>query len=93
MSTFEVTETVVLGCTVKDSTGTLADPATSMAVTVRDPAGTVVVSAQAMTQDSTGTYHYDYTSAATALRGEYVILYTATDGTRISTKRDTFVLE
>lgn len=84
--------TVVCSITIKDA-GVLTDPATSITVTVYDPSNTAVVSAQAMSKDSTGTYHYNYTSSASAIRGEYIVIYTATDGSEVTKQKDTFYLE
>jgi hypothetical protein len=62
-----------------------------MKITVTDKkAGTVVVDAQTMTEDSTGTYHYDYTPASTVSLGIYTVLYTAVHATKTSKCKDHF---
>lgn len=91
MASFERQETVILEQVVTDSkTGALKNPATSMVVTVTDPLDAVVVAAQAMANDSVGNYHYDYTLGAGAVLGVYQVLYTATDGSRVTKGWDSF---
>ena len=91
---FQRAETVICSILVKNSADTLTDPATSMVIEITDPEGRyVVAAATAMTKDTTGTYHYDYTPASNAVLGVYRIRYTATDGTRVSIGLDDFVLE
>ena len=74
------------------STGAVADPATSITCTIKDPTGTKVVDDAAMTNDATGYYHYDYNSAS-AKKGNYEVYYTLTDGTRVTIPKDTFTLD
>lgn len=93
MKTFQRPETVICSITVKTAAGVLTDPDTSMTITITDTNGTVKVNASAMTKDSTGTYHYDYTPASDATLGRYTIKYTATDGTRVTNQLDDFYLE
>lgn len=83
MADFEIGEVIVCSITVKDSAGTLTSPATSMQVSVKDMAGASILAATDMTEDSTGTYHYDWATASRSA-GTYVIRYTATDGARIT---------
>ena len=94
MATFQRGETIVCSITVKDSDGTLTSPATSTKITITDKQGIAVVDNQAMTNtgDATGYFHYDY-GTTTALRGDYKVRYTATDGTRITIEDDSFHLE
>ena len=93
MASFRIAETVVCSITVTTtSSGALTNPATSMNITITDPSGVKVVDAQAMTNNSTGKYSYDYTSLGTAISGKYVVVYTATDGTRVSKTNDSFDL-
>jgi len=89
---FHVGETVICSIEVRDADGDLADPATSMKITITNNQNGIEVDAQAMTKDSTGLYHYDWTSAATAPLGVYYIIYTATDGTRVSIAKDSVEL-
>lgn len=93
MALFEIGETIRCSIEIRDSAGTLTDPATSITITIFDPNGLEVVSAVGMTNDGVGLDHYDYTSAMTVLAGEYTVLYIATDGAVITKQKDTFVLE
>ena len=94
MAKFDVGETAVCSIEVRDMDGVLKNPATSMTITITNPSGTKVVDTQSMgTPDSTGKYHYDYTSAESAIAGEYNVLYVATDGSRIAKQTDKFQLE
>ncbi len=94
MGNFNQGTTVICSITVTDSvTGVLTNPATSMTIGIKDSVGTTVVAAAtAMVNDSNGKYHYDFNSAGRSL-GTYYITYTATDGTRITVQRSTFILE
>ncbi len=92
MSLFNIGETVVCSVEVKNTAGVLVDPATSMTTTITSPQKTIVVSAQNMSKDSTGKYHYDYTSEVTAPDGKYTAAYKATDGTRITIAKNIFEL-
>ena len=85
---FQIGETVVCSIEVRTTADVLADPATSMTITIKGPTGAEVVSAAAMTKDSTGKYHSDYTVAAGP--GTYEVDYTATDGARITKHDDSF---
>jgi hypothetical protein len=65
-----------------------------MQITIWDPNGKVVVNDQAMTEDSTGLFHYDYTSTdPTSAQGEYFVLYVANNAGRISEETDVFTLK
>ncbi len=95
MAKFDIGETVICSTLVKNSSGTLTDPATSMNIVINCLKPTYsadVVSSTAMTNDSTGTYHYDFASAGEA-SGKYQSVCTATDGARISIQKETFTLE
>ena len=93
MANFDTGETVICSITVKDASGDLQDAATTMKIEIKvvAPIFSTIVSSTNMTNDSTGTYHYDYTSTGAA-RGDYEITYTATDGSRITKEVDTFSL-
>jgi hypothetical protein len=102
MKTYHQPETVVLYAGVKNIvSGSLVQPATTFLVTVTDPAGTEVVTAQAMVYDGTATvidgisynYHYDYQPAAAAVLGQYYAVFTATDAPRVTQEAYSFVLE
>lgn len=47
--------------------------ATSVAISIVDPAGTVVVNAAAMTSTATGVYEYYYATTASNVEGNYQI--------------------
>ena len=89
---FHVGETVICSIEVRDSDGALADPATSMNITITDNTNGIEVDDQAMSKDGTGLYHYDWNTSADAALGIYYITYTATDGSRISIEKDTVEL-
>ena len=93
MATFQIGETVICSCEVRDDAGVLKNPATSMTVAIYDANGVVVVPTTSMgTPDSTGKYHYDF--ASTGKPGlTYTVYYTATDGSRITIAKDEFKLE
>ena len=94
MTSFEIGETVICSIEVKDENGDLQDAATSMNIVIdrlspNYSAG--IVTSTSMGNDSTGKYHYDFASASKAA-GQYRIIYTATDGSRIKIELDTFNL-
>ena len=94
MISFEIGETVICSITVRDSDGDLQDAATSMNIVIDcliPSYSADIVSSTSMGKDSTGTYHYDFASASNEA-GQYRIIYTATDGTRITIHLDTFDL-
>jgi len=90
---FEIGETIICSIEIKTAAGVLTDPATSIKITIEDPAGVKVVDDVAMTNDGVGLDHYDYTSAGTAQVGTYTIWYIAIDGARTTKQKDTFELE
>jgi uncharacterized protein YfaS (alpha-2-macroglobulin family) len=63
-------ETVRQSVEVTDTNGALTN-AESIVITIVDPEDTEQVSAQTMTNDSTGKYHYDYLIAADAEKGKW----------------------
>ena len=63
-------ETMRQNVEVTDIAGKLVD-ADTIVITIIDPEETVQASAQAMTNDSTGKYYYDYLIATDALKGEW----------------------
>lgn len=91
--TFQRTETVVCSVSIATNTGGAITPDTSVKITIYDPTNTPVVLAQDMVEDSTGEFHYDYTSAPTAILGVYRVRITATHSSRVTIKEATFVLE
>lgn len=91
---FQIGETVICSCEVKDDAGAYKDPITSMQIKINctKPSNHSILAATAMTKDSTGKYHYDFASASN-LAGTYEAVYTATDGSRITIEKDIFDLE
>jgi len=86
-------ETIICSVVVTDSSGTSVDPSTSMTVSIYDNFNGKEVTDQAMSKDSVGHYHYDWTSTADNLKGLYSVLYKAVDGSRISIAKSNFELE
>ena len=93
MANYNMGESVICSCDVKNSAGTLVDPATSMNITITQtsPSYAVKITSTAMTKDSTGKYHYDAQTAGWGT-GNYEVEYIATDGSRITRQKDTFGL-
>ena len=92
MAQFNRGETIICSVLVKNSAGTLVDPQTSMKITIKDANNGAEVNNVDMTKTATGTYHYDFNSTASSMKGLYTVLYKATDGTRISICQDSFEL-
>lgn len=95
MDTFDVGETIICSVQVKNSVGTLIDPATSMKVGIDQISpsfANVIAISTDMTKDGTGLYHYDYDSSSAA-KGTYKVTYKAIDGSRVTIERGTFSLE
>lgn len=95
MAIFDIGETVICSVEVRNSAGTLVDPATSMKIGIDQTHPifrSIIAISTDMTKDSTGKYHYDFDSS-TATTGNYKVIYKATDGTRITIERETFTLE
>jgi len=90
---FDIGETVICSVEVRNAAGTLVDPTTSMNVKInRIVPFASVVSSTAMTPDTTGKYHYDFQTASLSPTN-YRVIYTATDGTRITMATEEFSLE
>ena len=85
---FHTGETVICKIEIRDENETLVDPSTSTKITITDYRNGVEVNNQDMVKDSTGKYHYDWNTPTTAPVGIYRIIYTATDGTRVSIAHD-----
>ena len=90
---FQAGETAVCSISIYNSAGALVDPATSVTISIWDEAGTKLVDAAAMTNDGVGLDHYNYTTPATGVKGQYKVIYTATDGALITKCVDYFQLE
>ena len=85
--TLEIGEATKRKIEVKTAAGVLEDP-TTMTISIWKPDGTLNIDTVAMTNDSTGKFHYWYTISDQV--GTYKILYEATTGGKISKQRDTF---
>jgi len=83
----EVGEATKRKIEVTNAAGALENP-TTMTISIQKPGGTLDVDTAAMTNDSTGKYHYWYTVSDHA--GTHKILYEATTGGKISKQRDEF---
>ncbi len=92
MAEYTPSETVIIDCDVTNVSDAAADPATSIVVRIKDPAGTLVITDVAMTKDDTGDYHYDYNPAADAPMGRYNYEIVAISSTRTTITADTFDL-
>lgn len=80
-------ETVPIWAEVRlETTGALYNPDQGVVLTVTDPSGTAVITAQAMTLYSTGIYVYYWNSEATSVVGWYRAKGTAQDGTGATAK-------
>lgn len=64
---------VLISADTVDSDGVLTTPGTSITVTIYDPNGAAIVSAQAMTTGSTGKHTYTYQTVTTKRKGRYVV--------------------
>ena len=76
---FDRGETIPSSIDVKNPAGALYDPDTSILITITAPSGVDVVTAQAMTKDSTGIYHYNWLSPSDAETGTYTRKYVTVD--------------
>ena len=94
MAVFNIGETVICSVEIRNSAGTLVDPSTSMQIKINQlsPIFLNTLVATSMTPDSTGKYHYDFVST-NKTTGNYQIIYVATDGTRVTIKKENFSLE
>jgi len=92
MANFDIGETVIASCEVKDDDGAYKDPSTSMKITITDKFNAVKVNNVDMAKDAIGKYHYDC-QTTDYVDGKYVIKYVATDGSRITIEKESFNLE
>ena len=89
MASFDLGETIICSCEVKDDAGAYKDPVTSMKITITGLANIVVVNNVVMTKDSVGKYHYDFDTTSIN-SGMYSAKYIATDGSRITIEKNSF---
>lgn len=90
MKSYEQGETAVCYLEIRKS-NVLYTPVTSIQATIYKPDGTAETVAS-MTAESTGIYSYDYQTAGKPC-GDFKVLYTVTDGVKITTGKDYFKLE
>ena len=69
----------------------IADP-DSIAVTIKNPSGAVVVNSVPMTLVAAGKYYYVYQTAAADPLGEYTVITSVVKGANTSVVRNTFTL-
>lgn len=62
---------------VKDYNGGYMDPAT-LKISIIDPAGTTKINEATPIKDDTGKYHYNYQSAESDVKGNYLVKPAAT---------------
>ena len=95
MAIYQVGETVIISVVIKNSAGTLIDPATSTTISIKSAGNrdAAILAETNMTRDSTGNYHYDWTAPATSALGEYTATIKATNSARISIGTVEFTLE
>ena len=91
MADFDKGESVICSCEVKDAAGAYKDPQISMKITITDKNYVVKVNNADMTKDAVGKYHYDCQTSG-YIDGKYEVEYKATDGSRISIQKETFIL-
>ena len=73
---------ILFDVTTKDRTiepPALFNPATSVKITLIDPAGTVVIDDVAMSNVSTGLYRYQYQTTGASMLGSWLVWFKATD--------------
>ena len=92
MAQFSRGETIICSCEVKNSNGIYTDPQTSMKITITDFQNSDEVDDANMIWTSVGKYHYDWNTSVNNLKGIYTVLFKATDGTRITIKKETIDL-
>jgi len=78
MAVFQREEVFYHWITFRDRANALYDP-TTVAITITDPCGTVVVNGIAMVNDSTGVYYYNYPIPVDGVYGRWDVKVVATD--------------
>ena len=81
MKIFQRPETIGLWAYIKDWEGVYITPDNGVKVTLTDPAGTVKVNAQAMTESAPGKFVYYYTSESADVAGWWRFYCKSQDGT------------
>lgn len=87
MTEYDVNETAIIECIIRDEDNALANPDSVVITVLAD--STTLVDEASMTNDSTGVFHYDY---LTTLTGRHFIWIKATQDvtTRVTIKPDSF---
>lgn len=89
---FQKGETIVANAVIRNTNGDLFNPGNGVTVEVRKESGEIVQPATAAQLISTGTYSIDIQTTEFGA-GEYIIIFKATDGTRIAIDWDRFRIE
>jgi hypothetical protein len=93
LTTYLKGETALLTAEVRDpATNNLTDPDT-VTISVYDAKNGPEVSAENMTKDSVGQYHYDVDTSDFDTMGMCTVIVEAVNGTRVSIERGTFQLD
>jgi hypothetical protein len=94
MSVIITGATVICSLTVRNSTGALVDPATSIQIQIErhTPTYLSMLAYTGMTKDSVGLYHYDYATSGLT-KGIYIVTYKTVNVSRTSYCIDTFTIE
>lgn len=98
MIQFDIGETVICVLEVKNEAGRCQNLATPPTITILDATSNVQVDNAAMQLDNIdvqlatpGKYHYDYQTEGQS-GGIYEVKYVVTDGSRITIKKESFIL-
>lgn len=91
-NTYQRDETVVLEIEYRTTDDVLVDPDT-VTISVYEPDGTLLVTAQTATKESTGTYSYDVLVASDTDVGNYDVRWRAKTGTRYQIDKDVYEVE
>lgn len=81
-------ETVICISEVTNDDGDFVNPSTSMTLSITDNRNGKEITDQAMIEDETGKYHYDWQTTASTLLGTYYISYKAVNSSRVSIAKD-----
>ncbi len=89
---FQKGETIVANAVIRNTNGDLFNPGNGVTVEIREESGEIVQTAIPAQLISTGTYSIDIQTTELSA-GEYIIIFKATDGTRIAIDWDRFRIE
>ena len=91
MKTYEQGGAVRIEITVKLRSGrtwVLHNPSNGCNITLYGPNKDTIITAQAMTPETTGLYFYNWQSTTTSDRGVYIARIVADDGSTVGTRED-----